>query len=181
VSDASEVVVTLTEAVRLTGRDRSTLARAASRGELEGARRDGDGPTAPWVVPVTSLEARYGPLAPAPSVPASSTTSSDPNAGTAVIPYRDLAPLLERLGNAEREAVEHRYALEAERERSRVALERATAPARSTVPAIVSGLALAAYATALATLDLDAAYAAAVPAAASVLAITWGAYASRRT
>lgn len=178
-SDALEVTVTLTEAARLTGRDRSTLARAAARGELDGARRDGDGPTAPWVVPVTSLEARYGPLAPAP-VPASSSTSPDPAAGSAVIPYRDLAPLLERLGNAEREAVEHRYALEAERERSRVALERATAPARSTVPAIASGLALAAYATALATLDLELAVAVAVPAALSVLAIAWGAWASTR-
>lgn len=179
-SDALEVTVTLTEATRLTGRDRSTLARAASRGELDGARRDGDGPTAPWVVPVTSLEARYGPLTPATAGPASSTTSPDHAAGTAVIPYRDLAPLLERLGNAEREAVEHRYALEAERERSRVALERATAPARSTVPAIVAGLALAAYATALATLDLDPAIAVGVPAGLGVLAIAWGAWASTR-
>lgn len=179
-SDALEVTVTLTEATRLTGRDRSTLARAASRGELDGARRDGDGPTAPWVVPVTSLEARYGPLTPQRAAPASSTTSPDPAAGTAVIPYRDLAPLLERLGNAEREAVENRYALEAERERSRVALERATAPARSTVPAIVAGLALAAYATALATLDLDPAIAVGVPAGLSVLAIAGGAWASTR-
>lgn len=178
-SDALEVTVTLTEAARLTGRDRSTLARAAARGELDGARRDGDGPTAPWVVPVTSLEARYGPLTPGP-VPASSSTSSDPAAGSAVIPYRDLAPLLERLGNAEREAVEHRYALEAERERSRVALERATAPTRSTVPAVLSGLALVAYAAALALLDLDLELAAAVPAVAGVAAIAWGAWASTR-
>lgn len=178
-SDPLEVTVTLTEAARLTGRDRSTLARAATRGELEGARRDGDGPTAPWVVPVTSLEARYGPLAPAPAVPASSTTSSDPAAGSAVIPYRDLAPLLERLGNAEREAVEHRYALDAERERSRVALERATAPARRATPAVLSGLALTAYATALALLDLDALTAAVAPAVAGVAAIAWGAWAAR--
>jgi len=111
-------------------------------------------------------------------VPASSTTSSG-DAGTAVIPYRDLAPLLERLGNAEREAVEHRYALDAERERSRVALERATAPARRATPAVLSGLALAAYAAALALLDLDALTAAAVPAVAGVAAITWGAIAAR--
>jgi hypothetical protein len=178
VSDPLDVTVTLTEAARLTGRDRSTLARAATRGELDGARRDGDGPTAPWVVPVTSLEARYGPLTPAPATPASSTTSSS-DAGTAVIPYRDLAPLLERLGNAEREAVEHRYALEAERERSRVALERAVAPARLTLPAVLSGLTLLAYAAALALLTLDTLLAAAVPAAAGAAAIAWGAWASR--
>ena len=174
-SDASEVTVTLTEAARLTGRDRSTLARAAARGEIEGARRYGDGPTAPWRVPVTGLEARYGPITPT-AIP-SSTPSSD--GGTAVIPYRDLAPLLERLGNAEREAVEHRYALEAERERSRVALERATAPARRTVPAVLSGLALLTYAAALAVLNLDTVLAAAVPAVTGVAAIAWGAWASR--
>lgn len=111
--------LTIGQAAKLAGKHPTTVKRALSRGAFPGAAR-GEGASAPWRIPRDELDALYGPLdAPpdAPEHPAGPDAPSAAPSASVALPYSDLAPLLQRLtdaehdrANAERDArvAEHR-------------------------------------------------------------------------
>ena len=169
--------LTLRQAAERVGVARTTIRRALDRGRFPGAYRDEDPPHA-WRVPLADLDAAgYRAVDDGEPGPTSAPTAT---AVPALL--SDLAPLLERVTNAEREradaeatarVAEHR-AEQAEQERDRLAAQldtSTTTTRRRDLAAALAGAATALVVLALSLATVPPAVADTDPTALAVLAV----------
>lgn len=116
--EPEERTYTITEAADAAGVARSTIRRALDRGDFPNAAQDDDDPRSPWRIPTGDLEAAgYAPQEPpqaAPQAAGPDATGSPLSApqgapqepSRALISLADVAPIFDRLADAERRAGE---------------------------------------------------------------------------
>lgn len=157
-TDDPAALVTIGEAADLTGRHRTTIRRALDRGDFPGARQD-PGPVGAWRIPLDELTDAYRVATPTHADPPAAAPSAPNAQGSALALLSELAPLLQRVQDAERERADAQAdARIAEHERDRLAerLDEATAaPASGVRPEIVAGLAAVAIGLAVTILTTD--------------------------
>lgn len=170
--------LTISEAAAATGVHRTTVVRALNARKFPNATKTGPEHAGLWRIPASDLAAAGYPLldaAPEPSPERERANALESITG-------QLAPLLQEITNAQRDAADARAALEVERERHRYALERAQArTSRPEVPTLAA-IVLAGYASALylGALSTPGYLAAALPGGTAVLLALYGAYAASR-